>query len=242
MYLISEISNQWGGKMGVLEQMIWQSKLGGADAVKIQLWNSDWQPKRFNEKLGRDYMELNFTQAKTLKEYSDSIRIDFFASVFDEERLDWAVKLKLPFIKIANGVFTNKKDLADKAVATGRPIILSVNGEQIKAGRPYKNKNVQYLYTEPKYPTLHEDLTMPDFDNSFVIGYSDHVFGLSACAFALSRGAKILEKQFTVSKSWQRTGEAAHFGAMDFGELQQLQAMARDIDVLRHGNPLNFVA
>ena len=36
MFIISEIFPQHGGSLEVAEQMILQSKMGGADAVKVQ--------------------------------------------------------------------------------------------------------------------------------------------------------------------------------------------------------------
>ena len=38
MFIISEISPQFSGKVEVAEQMILQSKLAGADAIKVQLY------------------------------------------------------------------------------------------------------------------------------------------------------------------------------------------------------------
>ena len=42
---------------------------------------------------------------------------------------------------------------------------------------------------------------MPDFNNSFFSGYSDHTIGISACLYAVSKGAKIIEKHFSNSKA-----------------------------------------
>ena len=39
VYIISELCGQWGGSIKRAEQMILQSKVGGADAVKVQLWD-----------------------------------------------------------------------------------------------------------------------------------------------------------------------------------------------------------
>jgi sialic acid synthase SpsE len=40
MFVISEIFPQHGGSMAVAEQMILQSKLAGADAIKVQLYTA----------------------------------------------------------------------------------------------------------------------------------------------------------------------------------------------------------
>ena len=38
MFIISEISPQFGGRVEEAEQMILQSKMAGADAIKVQLY------------------------------------------------------------------------------------------------------------------------------------------------------------------------------------------------------------
>ncbi|MHA1758744.1 MAG: N-acetylneuraminate synthase family protein [Promethearchaeota archaeon] len=239
-YIISEISNQWGGEIEIAEQMILQSKLAGANAVKIQLFDNQWKPERYNKQLKQDYLSFKFEDVVRLKKYAEMLHIDFFASPLDIERLSWCIKLNLSFIKIGNGIYKQKKELVNKAIATGKKIIISLDNEEIKQGCPNNNKNIIYLYTERKYPVNLEDIKMPNFENSFVSGYSDHAIGLSACLYALSKGAKIIEKHFTISKSWQKTGESAHIGAMNYHELLKLRAISRDFNILKHGKILEF--
>lgn len=236
-YIISEISNQWGGSMSIAEQMILQSKIGGADAVKIQLFGDDWKPERFKKELGKDYLSFDFSQVQRLVEYAKALDVDFFASPFDEERLDWCIDLGFSFIKIGNGVYKKFPDLVKKAIefsSEKRRVLISLDGKEIEKGCPFQpNENVSYLYTERKYPACLESISMPDFSKSFVSGYSDHAFGISACLFALARGAEIIEKHFTLSKSWQSASEAAHLCSMDFNELRMLRAAERDFFTLR---------
>ena len=42
---------------------------------------------------------------------------------------------------------------------------------------------------------------MPDFETSFFSGFSDHTIGIDACLLAISRGAEVIEKHFTLDKS-----------------------------------------
>ena len=95
MFIISEISPQFGGDQKVAEQMILQSKLAGANAIKVQLYTED----QFG--LERAYLSMSFEQLKQLKEFSDSLNIPLFATPFNFERLDWCLKLELPFLKVA---------------------------------------------------------------------------------------------------------------------------------------------
>ena len=68
---------------------------------------------------------------------------------------------------------------------------------------PYdkSDKNI-YFHCVPEYPhTLERALElMPDkFEECGVHGYSDHVSGIEACKEAVRRGAKYIEKHFTIS-------------------------------------------
>lgn len=240
-YIISELHGQYGGKIEVAEQMILQSKFGGADAAKVQLYSPDFDSKSLNGDKPGDYLSLTFDELKHLQEYAATLHIDFFASFFDEERLEWCLKLNFPILKIANWVSVNKRDLAKKSIDSGKPVIMSVNNDIItKEGKPFDAPNVHYLYTESLYPGMVEELHMPDFKNSFVEGFSDPTAGITAVAYALAHGAKIIEKHFTLDYSWQKTKEKAHFAAMDVDQLRQIKSLARGFDVLENKKVFQF--
>ena len=44
IYIIAELCGQWGGSVRRAEQMILQCKMAGADAVKVQLWDTYRMP------------------------------------------------------------------------------------------------------------------------------------------------------------------------------------------------------
>ena len=79
-----------------------------------------------------------------------------------------------------------------------------------KNGIPFKKNNIKYLYCVAKYPTQLYEIKMPDFDNSFFSGFSDHTVGIDACLFAVSKGAKILEKHFSNNKSLNVSTQCAY--------------------------------
>jgi N,N'-diacetyllegionaminate synthase len=66
-----------------------------------------------------------------------------------------------------------------------------------------KNKNISYLWCLSKYPCEPHDLkNLPkNFQKSKFDGYSDHSIGIETCLIAISRGARIIEKHFTLDKS-----------------------------------------
>ena len=71
-----------------------------------------------------------------------------------------------------------------------------------KKEKPFDAKNIEYLYCKSKYPAFNEDLKdfPKQFENNYK-GYSDHCIGIETCLLAIARGAKIIEKHFTLDKS-----------------------------------------
>ena len=68
VYIISELCGQWGGSVKRAEQMILQSKIAGADAVKVQLWDTYKLPGENREKW--EYLSMTKDQLKRLYEFS----------------------------------------------------------------------------------------------------------------------------------------------------------------------------
>jgi sialic acid synthase SpsE len=61
--------------------------------------------------------------------------------------------------------------------------------------------NPQFLYCVSKYPTEFSDLIFDKIDFTKYDGFSDHTIGITAPILAMSRGAKIIEKHFTLDKT-----------------------------------------
>ena len=105
--IISEIHPQHHGSMDEIKRMILQSKIGGADYVKVQLYSSQNLFKNDERK----YIEIDKTELKEISDYSRNIGIEPMASVFDEERIDWCEELNFKTYKIASITIKEKKTL-----------------------------------------------------------------------------------------------------------------------------------
>lgn len=236
MYLISELHNQYGGDMHTAEQMILQSKMAGAHAVKVQLFDAE----RLYGTAQRGYLSLTFDEAKRLRDFAASLRIDFFASFFDEERLEWCLELDVPVLKIASITVERYPDLCRRAIDTGRRIFMSLGRWDWRTkGLPYDAPNIEYLYCVAKYPAMLEEVEMPDFraDPTFV-GFSDHTIGTAASIYAIARGARVLEKHFTISPALQKSTEQAHAGGMTMADLAEIRRFSDAVEILhRTGIP-----
>lgn len=228
-YIISELCGQWGGSVRKAEQMILQSKMAGADAVKVQLWDTYRMPGENREIW--EYLSMTFDQFKRLKEFSDSLNIDFFASPFHEDRFEWVQELGLTTNKIASSLVDWDIDLCNKMINSEMDTFVSL-GCWDKDYLPFSQKNVKYFHCVAKYPHTLDvalDLMPKNFDKNLV-GYSDHVIGIDACVEAVRRGAKVIEKHFTTDKALQSRSEGAHTCSMNYEDLCTLR---NEVDKIR---------
>ncbi len=226
MFIISEIFPQHSGSLGTAEQMILQSKMAGADAVKVQLYTAT----QFGA--DRAYLELDYEGLKRLKNYADQVGIELFATPFTEEKLDWCMDLKLPYLKVAARMHEEMPELVSRIMEKNVPTFVSVpedyNTDNLKI-----HDHATYLYCILKYPTRLDEVSMPDFENSIFDGISDHTLGNAAALYASAHGATHMEKHFTLRKSFQYKTEKAHLGSMTADELADLKNTTREFEILR---------
>ena len=195
-YIISELCGQWGGSMSRAKEMIDQSKTGGANAVKVQLWDTYKMPGENREKW--EYLVMSKQQFFELKNYSQQVGIDFFASPFDSERFNWVLDADLKINKIASSLLEWNFDLCKSMVSSGLKTFCSL-GKWNKDVAPFENKNVEYFHCLAEYP--HSEQRAISQMPAKLTGYSDHSIGIGACIEAASRGATLIEKHFTIDKT-----------------------------------------
>jgi len=227
--IISELYPQHMGDIHELKRMILQSKIGGADIVKLQIYSSEklWKDKK------RLYLDITKDELKEIKDYSDKFDIELSASIFDREKLSWCEDLNFKTYKIASRTLADDIDLCKEIINTKKKIIASLGMYDIRNGPPFKEKNVEYLYCVSNYPTFLKDIKMPNFNESFINGYSDHTVGIDACLFALSRGASIIEKHFSNNKSINVETQLGHFGSMNLYDLEIIRKTADSFTILK---------
>ena len=138
--IISEIGVNHNGDFRKIEELIRQSKTGGADYAKFQLYSS---VRVFGDE-SRKQNEFTFKQVHQIKQICEYYGITFFASVFDEEKLEWCEKLDIDLYKIASRTVTNEPELCKKIIATGKLVYVSL-GFWDKEHFPFNQPNIKYL-------------------------------------------------------------------------------------------------
>lgn len=228
--IISEIHPQFLGSTNEIKRVILQSKIGGSDYVKVQLYNSK---KLFNNQ-DREYLEISKNELKDIKKFSEDHGIELTASIFDEERLDWCEDLNFSLYKIASRTLNEDKKLCEKIISTNKETIISLGMYDISKGAPYLEKNIKYLYCVSKYPTALTEIDMPNFEESFIDGYSDHTIGIASCIYAVARGAEIIEKHYSNNKSLNVATQQAHTCSMNFNDLSMIREISDSLTLIRN--------
>jgi sialic acid synthase SpsE len=221
-YIISEICGQWGGSIRKAEQMILQSKMMGADAIKVQLFDTYKMPGQ--DRHLWEYLSMKKDDFLRLADYCERLNIDFFASAFDEERFNWIQERNLKFNKIASSLIEISPDLCKRMIDSGMKNFFSL-GKWEKDSLPFENDNITYFHCIAKYPHTFDEAiqTMPASFDGKIQGYSDHSLGIDAAKEAARRGALIIEKHFSLDKTAQSRTEGAHLCSMDADDLRELR-------------------
>ena len=184
---------------------------------------------------------LNFDDQKKLHKLAKQIKIDYISSAFDIESLKFLCnKLNLKIIKIPSGEITNYPYLQEISKKNIK-VILSTglsNLKEIKqaikilTSSKLQRKNISILHCNTAYPTPLEDVNLKVISNlkkvfKLPVGFSDHTLGIEVSLAAVSIGAKIIEKHFTLNKKLKGPD---HKASLSVDELKSLVVNVRNIE------------
>jgi sialic acid synthase SpsE len=197
MILVAEIGLNHDGNFDLIFEMIRQAKISGADIAKFQVGWRD-QPGEINN--------LDKEKLFKIKDMCEYLDIEMMASIINEQAFDLVSELNLDKLKIASRTVKENPELCKKIIGTKKQIFCSL-GFVENDYNYFKEKydNVKYIFCISKYPTYVNDIiNFPKkFSDNSYYGYSDHMHGVGGCLLALSRGAKFIEKHFTLNKTSQ---------------------------------------
>ncbi|HEX7900450.1 MAG TPA: pseudaminic acid synthase [Planctomycetota bacterium] len=245
-YVIAEMSANHHGELDVALRIVRAAKEAGADAVKLQTYTADtltlksdreqfrigkgtiWEGETLYELYRKAHMPWEWQPA--LKAEADRIGIDLFSSPFDATAVDFLETLGVPAYKIASFEIVDL-GLIRKTARTGKPMILSTGmstleeiREAVDAARGAGAREIAVLKCNSAYPAPPEEMNLRSIPAlaealKVPVGLSDHTLGIAVPVAAVTLGACVVEKHFTLSRA--RPGpdsafslEPAEFAAM----------------------------
>ena len=208
--LIAEIGWNHMGDMDLAEKMISEASKSGADYCKFQTWkvknlkhgpwNKDGRLEIYNK------AELSDDKHKVLIELCKKHKIKFLTSVFNIKDLDFISKLSNRAIKIPSHEVYNL-ELIKKSCDFFNKVFISVGAckweefENITKLDIDLNK-VYFMHCVSSYPLVDENVNFPKLIEikkaHNQVGYSGHLKGVEDAIAAISFGALIVEKHFTI--------------------------------------------
>lgn len=247
-YVIAEIGGNHRGDLETAFEMIKVAAECGVQAVKFQKRNNEvlYTKTRYNQLYNsensygstygahRNFLEFDWDEHKKLKKYAKSNNVEYLCTAFDFPSVYFLEKLDIPAYKIASGDLTNLPFLTHIA-KLGKPMIVSTGCATMEEIRfAYDtilkyNKKLCLLHCVASYPAEYKDLDLrfittlkKEFPEA-IIGYSGHDNGILAPSIAYMLGAIIIEKHFTLNRSWKGTDQK--FSLEPIG----LKKMVRDL-------------
>lgn len=223
-FIVAEVGFNHNGDVALCRRMIQAAAENGADAVKLQTFVAEeLYSKRFIANDPEDPQrkiplyeffqrsELKPSEYEELFEYAKELSIPLFSTPFDEASLDMVVELGTPAIKIASPDLTHI-GLIKHAARKKLPVVLSTgmgNSDEIAravdAVRGEGNDRIVLLHCVSNYPARHDEMNMrclPELQNRFKVpvGLSDHTTDNLSAIVAVSLGAVMIEKHFTIDR------------------------------------------
>jgi N-acetylneuraminate synthase len=250
IYFIGEIGINHNGSIEVTKKLIDAVSACSWDCAKFQKRNPDVCVPEHQKSTMRqtpwgdmtylDYkyrVEFGKKEYDYIDKYCSEKPLDWSASIWDLDSLEFLMQYELPFIKIPSAMTTNK-ELVCEAAKSNIPIIMSTGmcelsevDDAVNNVLKY-NQNLVLMHTNSSYPTPKEELNLnliPFLKNRYdcEIGYSGHEEDLEPTVIAVALGATVVERHITLSHEMWGTDQKSSLEVM---AMDMLQKRIKDIN------------
>lgn len=236
VYIIAELSANHHQDFDQAVQLVQAAKDAGADAIKLQTYTPDtltincdneyfrigkgtiWEGRNLYDLYGDAYTPWDWQPE--LKQVAEDLGLDLFSTPFDETAVEFLEDMDVPAYKIASFELVDLA-LINRVALTGKPIVMSTGmatlaeiDEAVSTFRGAGGKELALLKCTSSYPAPVTEInlrTIPHLSEAFGVpaGLSDHTLGIAVPVAAVTLGACIIEKHFTLSR--ERSGPDSAF-------------------------------
>jgi N-acetylneuraminate synthase len=249
-YIIGEIGINHNGSVNIAKKLIDVAVDSGCDAVKFQkrtidkVYSADflqsfrkspWGKIQRDQKEG---LEFGFKEYLEIDQYCKSKKIEWFASAWDLESMEFCKQFNFKYNKIASAMIVDLEFIEKVAeqkkytfISTGMSTRENIN----TAVNIFRKKNTPFelMHCVSTYPLPTEDVnlkTIIDLRNQFKcdVGYSGHESGVAISLAAVCLGATSLERHITLDRTMYGTDQAA---SLETRGLRELVSSVRKIEI-----------
>ena len=251
-FITAELGINHNGDIDIAKKLIDTAKLAGCDAVKFQKRtvekvyskevldsprNSPWGTTTREQKNG---IEFSKNEYDIIDKYCKNNHIEWYASAWDVESLEFLKQYELKYNKVASAMLTNM-ELINKIAQEKKHTFISTgmsNMDQIKTAVNIFKKNecpFELQHSNSSYPMKIEEANLnciKTLQNEFEcnVGYSGHEsLGYLICVAAVILGATSIERHITLDRSMYGSDQPA---SLEPAGLQRLVRDIRNIDLI----------
>ncbi|BDU23545.1 MULTISPECIES: N-acetylneuraminate synthase family protein [unclassified Flavobacterium] len=190
----------------------------------------------------REFLEFDLEQHRELKTYCDEIGITYSTSVWDTTSAKEIASLNPDFIKIPSACNNNFEMLGwlsdnysgEIHISTGMTTKEETDTLVEFFTQKQRNKDLVLYNCTSGYPVPFEDVCLLDINilkqkyehKVKHIGFSGHHLGIAVDIAAYTLGANIIERHYTLDRTWKGTDHAASLEPMG------LRKLTRDLNAV----------
>jgi N-acetylneuraminate synthase len=246
-YVIAEIGINHNGQIEIAKKLIDIASDAGCNVVKFQKRNIEkaipaaqkevlretpWGIMTYYEYKKR--IEFGKREFDEIDSYCCEKKIDWTASVWDIDSVNFIAPYDPPFIKIPSALLTND-ELLYRVKSLKKPIIVSTGMSTLSqidhVVEILKNSEFILLHCNSSYPAKNAELNLRVINTlerryDCLVGYSGHEVGIQTSLAAVVLGACVIERHITVDRAMWGTDQAASL------EPQGIQRLVRDTRII----------
>ena len=224
--IVAEIGNNHNGSLELARQLIDAAVLAGANCAKFQLRDLDslyvnaGDADDASEDLGSQYtldllsrFQLSPQEMFAAFDYCKERDILPLCTPWDEKSLSLLEDYGMPAYKVASADLTNH-DFLKVLAKTGKPLIcstgMSTEAEISETVNLLQRLGAMYvlLHCNSTYPAPFKDVNLAYLERlrelgNCPVGYSGHERDINVAIASIAKGAKVIEKHFTLDKSME---------------------------------------
>ncbi|MBZ0147310.1 MAG: N-acetylneuraminate synthase family protein [Pseudorhodoplanes sp.] len=241
-FVIAEIGNNHNGNLELAKKLINLAAESGADCAKFQmrnletLYTNKGNPNDVREDLGSQYtldilsrFNLGSNELFEAFDHCRKVGILPLCTPWDLSSVAALHGYGIAGYKVASADLTNH-ELLEAIAATGKPILVSTGMSQEneiqeavqllrRVGAPFV-----LLHCNSTYPAPFNEIHLRYMDrlkeiSSSVVGYSGHERGSHVAIAAVARGAKVIEKHFTIDRAMEGNDHRVSLLPNEFSEM-----------------------
>ena len=225
-FVIAEIGNNHNGSIKLAKELVDLAIDAGADCAKFQmrnmkdLYSNGGDANDAGEDLGSQYtldllskFQLSNEEMIEVFDYCKEKGILPLCTPWDVASLQVLEGYGMHAYKVASADLTNH-DLLEALAKTGKPMIcstgMSTENEIKESAKFLQELGAQYvlLHCNSTYPAPFKDIHLNYLErlkeiSGSEVGYSGHERDIFVAVAAVAKGAKVIEKHFTVDKSME---------------------------------------